>query len=387
MMTKMHYFDYNASKPLLAEARAAMLQALDAGFGNPSSIHQPGRLARNALDDARAQIAALVNVQASQVIFTGGGTEANNLALRGVVERNAGAQRRRLLVGATEHSAVLQPALALSRHGIQCDIIPVNQDGVIDIEAFAQMLDDDVLLVSVMAANNETGVLQDIPALARLCRQHGIILHTDAIQLLGKAPVDFNALGAQLLTVSAHKLGGPTGTGALIVDGSVAFEPQVRGGGQEHGYRGGTENLPGIAGFAAAATEAARHLAERNTIRELRDAFEQQLQQWPGCRIFGNRVARLDNTSFFAIAGIDGAALQMALDKRGFAVATGSACHSGSGKPSHVLTAMGVDADVARGAIRVSLGETHRKTDIDELLAAIDAIRQELSHATGATGW
>lgn len=387
MMTKMHYFDYNASKPLLAEARAAMLQALDAGFGNPSSIHQPGRLARNALDDARAQVAALVNVHASQVIFTGGGTEANNLALRGVMERNAGAQRRRLLVGATEHSAVLQPALALSRHGIQCDIIPVNQDGVIDIEAFAQMLDDDVLLVSVMAANNETGVLQDIPALARLCRQHGIILHTDAIQLLGKAPVDFNALGAQLLTVSAHKLGGPTGTGALIVDGSVAFEPQVRGGGQEHGYRGGTENLPGIAGFAAAATEAAGHLSERNRICELRNAFERQLQQWPGCRIFGNRVARLDNTSFFAIAGIDGAALQMALDKRGFAVATGSACHSGSGKPSHVLTAMGVDADIARGAIRVSLGETHRKTDIDELLAAIDAIRQELSHATGATGW
>ncbi|HEX6929172.1 MAG TPA: cysteine desulfurase family protein, partial [Gammaproteobacteria bacterium] len=260
----MIYLDHNATTPLAPRVRAAMLPALDALYGNPSSVHEAGRLARNALDDARRQVAALVTVHARQVIFTGGGTEANNLALKGVVQRHLQEKRRgRILVSAIEHRAVRAPARDLAALGFAVEELPANARGEISPDALDARLGPDVILVSVMLANNETGVLQDVAAIARKVRAAGAVMHTDAVQAAGKLPVDFNATGAHLMTLSAHKLSGPKGVGALITDGTVDFLPQVTGGGQEAGLRGGTENLIGIIGFGAAAAIAREMQAAR----------------------------------------------------------------------------------------------------------------------------
>jgi cysteine desulfurase len=389
----MIYLDHNATTPVLPAVRDAMLPYLDGGFGNPSSIHAAGRLARNALDAARSDVAALVGVHPRQVIFTGGGTEANNLALRGVAMRALAEGRRgRILIGATEHSAVREPAKSLAAFGFMVDEIPVDGEGRISTSALQSCLGEDVLLVSIMQANNETGCIQDIPALAGIVRQAGAIMHTDAVQAAGKLPVDFNELGAQLLTLSAHKIGGPKGVGALITDGAVDLLPQVTGGGQEGGRRGGTENLAGIAGFAAAAVHARQtrdNYAAKT--RELRDLLETELATRPAIRLFGTGAERLPNTCQFAVAGMDGETVQMGLDRQGIAVSTGSACHSGSTEPSHVLLAMGIPADSARGAIRVSFAADNTKSDVEALLNALDSIAGALPtnvmQGGGPTGW
>lgn len=379
----MIYLDHNASTPLAPEARAAMLPALDELFGNPSSIHEAGRLARNALDEARRQVAALVNVHARQVIFTSGGTEANNLALKGVARR-AGAGR--ILVSSIEHSAVLGPARDLAAAGFIVEEIPVNPKGVILPGAVEARLGKDVVLVSVMLANNETGVLQDIAEISRRVRDSGAIMHTDAAQAAGRIPLDFRATGANILTLSAHKLYGPKGAGALVTDGSVDLLPEITGGGHEAGYRAGTENLAGILGFGAAAKLALERRSGRaEHASRLRDRLEESLVIRPGITIFGREAARLPNTCQFAIAGMDGETVQMGLDRQGIAVSTGSACHSKSVDPSHVLLAMGIDPMVARGAVRVSFGAGNSEADVDALLAALDGLSRALP--TGAAAW
>lgn len=375
----MIYLDHNATTPLAPAVRDAMLPALDRLFGNPSSVHEAGRLARNALDEARRQVAALVNVHARQVIFTGGGTEANNLALRGVAQRRG---RGRILVSSIEHSAVLGPARDLAAAGFDVEEIPVNAKGQVLPGAVEARLGPDVILVSVMLANNETGALQNLAEISRHVRAAGAILHTDAVQAAGKLPVNFGSCGAHLMTLSAHKLYGPKGVGALITDGSIDLLPQVTGGGQEAGMRGGTENLAGIIGFGAAAQLAGE--SEPHT-RELRDRLEAALLVRPGITIFGRDVERLPNTCQFAVHDMDGEAVQMGLDRQGIAVSTGSACHSKSVEPSHVLLAMGVDSLLARGAVRVSFGRGNSQADVDALLAALDGIRSVLP--TGAMGW
>lgn len=376
----MIYLDHNATTPLAPAVREAMLPALsDDLCGNPSSVHEAGRLARNALDEARRQVAALVNVHARQVIFTGGGTEANNLALRGVAQRRG---RGRILVSSIEHSAVLGPARDLAAAGFDVEEIPVNAKGQVLPGAVAARLGPDVILVSVMLANNETGVLQDIAEISRHVRATGAVMHTDAVQAAGKLPVDFRSCGAHLMTLSAHKLYGPKGVGALITDGSVDLVPQVSGGGQEGGMRGGTENLAGIVGFGAAA-QLARDSAPQT--QELRNRLEAALLIRPGITIFGRDAERLPNTCQFAVQGMEGEAVQMGLDRQGIAVSTGSACHSKSVEPSHVLLAMGVDSLPARGAVRVSFGRGDSRADVDALLAALDGIRSVLP--TGAMGW
>ncbi len=383
----MIYLDHNATTPLAPRVRAAMLPALDTLYGNPSSIHEAGRLARNALDEARRQVAALVNVHARQVIFTGGGTEANNLALKGVALRHAADdRRRRILVSSIEHSAIRGPARDLAARGFIVEEIPVTAKGNVLPGAIEARLGPDVILVSVMLANNETGALQDVAAMSRMVRGAGAVMHTDAVQAAGKMPLDFSITGAHLMTLSAHKLYGPKGVGALISDGSIDLVPQVTGGGQEAGLRGGTENLAGIIGFGAAAALARETQAARaNVTRRLRDRLEANLVIRPGVTIFGRDAERLPNTCQFAIAGMDGETVQMGLDRQGIAVSTGSACHSKSTDPSHVLLAMGVDPARARGAVRVSFGDGNSEADVDALLAALDGLHRVLP--TGAAAW
>ncbi|MGA9853230.1 MAG: cysteine desulfurase family protein [Gammaproteobacteria bacterium] len=366
------FLDHNATTPLDPRVLDVMLPWLRGVHGNPSSIHRYGREARAALDKARAQVAALVNVQPTQVVFTGGGTEADNLALRGVCQ---GKPDGRLLVSAIEHAAVLGPADALALQGWQVEKIPVDSQGKIDLNTLDKMLGKDVRLVSVMLANNETGTIQDVRAIAECAHEHGTLMHTDAIQAAGKLPVDFAALSVDLMTVSAHKFNGPRGVGALILNRRVDLVPLVTGGGQEQGLRGGTENLAGIIGFGKAAELAYGELELRIAhLRALRDQLVTGLKRIPGIWIFAEQAERLPNTVQIGVAGFDGEMIVMELDKRGIAVSSGSACHSGSGKPSHVLLAMGVDAATARTAVRISLGMDNTNSDVQALLAALTAI-------------
>jgi cysteine desulfurase len=380
------YLDHNATSPLDARALEAMHPWLTGVHGNPASVHRYGRAAHGALEAARAQVAALVNAQPAQVIFTGGGTEADNLALKGVC---SGVPSGRLLVGALEHSAVLGPAVALAKQGWQLEYIPVDGEGHYDLEAYGRMLKQDgVKLVSAMLANNETGAIQDVRRMAALAHAAGALLHCDAVQAAGKLPVDFPQLGADLMTLSAHKLNGPRGVGALIMDRRVTLTPLVDGGGQEQGLRGGTENLAGIVGFGRAAELAQAELGVRMThALALRDRLEQGIAGLPGLRIFAAAAERLANTTQFGIAGLDGEWLVMELDKRGIAVSSGSACHSGSGEPSHVLMAMGLDAATAKGALRVSFGAGNTEQDADAVSTALKDIVATLGKRVAAVGW
>ncbi len=380
------YLDHNATAPLDGRVLEAMQPWLTGVHGNPASVHRYGRAAQAALETARAQVAALVNAQPAQVVFTGGGTEADNLALKGVC---SGTPKGRLLVGSMEHSAVLGPAEALAKQGWTVESIPAGADGRYALDAFKKLLQrGPVRLVSAMLANNETGAIQDVKTMAALAHEAGALLHCDAVQAAGRLPVDFTALGADLMTLSAHKLNGPRGVGALIFNRRVALTPLVDGGGQEQGLRGGTENLAGIVGFGRAAELARTELTQRAAAaRALRDRLEAGITTLPGLTLFAAAVERLPNTLQFGLAGLDGEWLVMELDKRDIAVSSGSACHSGSGKPSHVLTAMGLDAATAKGALRVSFGAGNSAADVDALCAALKEIVATLGKRVAAVGW
>ena len=339
-------------------------------FGNPSSLSRIGRTARTAIDIAREQVAASVGVSANQVIFTSGGTEANNLAIIGLSQA---LENGTIAVSAIEHPSVLSPALDhLGHQGWKTHLLPVDSAGRIDPDSIDDMDVMDLRFVSVMLANNETGVLQDIPRIAEHCRAHNILLHSDVVQALGKTPVDFNALGVHCISLSAHKIYGPKGMGALVIDPSVQLKPIFHGGGQEKALRPGTENVAGIIGFGKAAELAAQslneHIAEQTT---LRDQLIRRLHELADCTIFGEAAQRLPNTVQFAINGVDGEMLLMALDRAGIAVSSGSACASGSKAPSHVLQAMGVDETTARGAIRISFGSASTMDNIESLMTVI----------------
>ena len=379
------YLDHNATTPLDPRVLDTMLPWLRETQGNPSSVHRFGRAAHAALETARAQVAALVNAQPAQVIFTSGGTEANNLALKGVC---SGTPDGRLLVSAIEHAAVQEPADALAALGWDVQRIPVDAAGRVQPATLDALCDARTKLVSVMLANNETGVIQDITRIAEHAHAHGAVLHSDAIQAVGKMPVDFPGFGVDLMTLSAHKLNGPRGVGALIVNKSLPLTPLIHGGGQEHGYRGGTENLAGIVGFGCAAELAAAELrAHIEQLRGLRERFEQGIGALPGIEIFGADAERLPNTVQIGVAQFDGEAMVMELDKRGFAVSSGSACHSGSGKPSHVLTAMGRNETEARSAVRISFGRENSLEEVDKLLAALRQILEARQQHARAVSW
>ncbi len=367
------YLDHNATTPLRPEVLAAMLPWLQTQFGNPSSRHEYGRAARRAVDEARQQVAAAVGAHPTEVVFTSGGSEANNLFLKGA----AASLRPGLLgVSAIEHPCVLKPAAQLARQGWEVQLVPVDAGGRIDPAAYAELLQRRPQLLSLMLANNETGVLQSVAALAAQAQGSGAWFHSDAVQVLGKRPLSFrelNAAGVHALTVSAHKAGGPKGAAALVVDKRVELQPLIAGGGHERGLRSGTENVAAIVGFGRAAELAALGVAETSAgLGKLRDNLEFGLTAL-GARIFAVDCERLPNTSYFAFPEIDGETLVGKLDRAGFAVASGAACSSANPEPSHVLRAMGVAPEVARGAVRVSLGSGNTAADIEQFINAVQA--------------
>lgn len=363
------YFDHNATTALDTRVLEAMLPFLRSQQGNPTSRHSYGRVARQAVEQAREQVAAAVGAHPSQVTFTSGGTEADNLAIKGITATHTPSQ---IVVSAIEHPAVLRPAQAQLGRGWKVARIGVNAAGEVDLEQLAQALQQKTALVSVMTANNETGVLQDIAAMAALAKQHGSLLHTDAVQALGKIALDFNALGVNAMSLSAHKIHGPQGAGALILDKRVDIQPLLDGGGQEKGLRSGTENIAAIVGFGLACELATRELAQHSEqIGAMRARLEQGLGDL-GAVIFGREADRLPNTSFFAFPNIEGETLVMALDRQGFAVASGSACSSDSIEPSHVLLAMGIAPEIARGAVRASLGAGNSLMQVEAFLQTLE---------------
>ncbi len=350
------YLDHNATSPLRDSARKAMLAALEL-HGNASSIHGEGRKMHALLDEARETVARALGALAPMVVFTSGGSEANNLALKG-------APAERLIVCGIEHPSVIEAAKA---RGLPLDILPVDGRGIIDLDALDRLLKSGPrTLISVMLANNETGVIEPVRDVVAVARKHGALVHSDAVQAVGKIPVNFGILGVDLLTVSAHKLGGPMGAGALIIRDGLVLEPLIDGGGQELRRRAGTENVAAISAFAAAIGE------KRLEIKALRDQLESGLE---GAVIFGAGAERLPNTTCFATSGLAAETALMALDLAGFAVSTGSACSSGKVAKSHVLQAMGVAPELQGAALRVSLGWTTTADDIEKFTTAWGRIK------------
>jgi cysteine desulfurase len=380
-MIERSYLDWNATAPLRPQAQAALLDAL-AVSGNPSSVHAEGRAARQLVEQAREQVAALVGAQAGNVFFTSGGTEANMLALTPAIEVGGDKRPRdRLLISAIEHASVRSGG-RFPHDAI--DDVPVTPHGVVDLGALATAVGRASRpLVSLMLANNETGVVQPVAEAAAIVHAANGLLHIDAVQGPGRIPCVIGALGADLLTLSAHKIGGPKGAGALV-RGSEAVHipaPLIRGGGQERGLRAGTENVAGIAGFGAAAAAAlAQSAAEAAHMRLLRDMLETGLKGiTPQAVIFGELAERLPNTTLFAVEGMKAETAIIAFDLEGIAVSSGAACSSGKVQPSHVLAAMGVSAPLLRGAVRVSLGWNTEKADIERLLGAWRKLSSGLS--------
>ncbi|MBT6096220.1 MAG: cysteine desulfurase [Rhodospirillaceae bacterium] len=358
------YLDYNATAPARPGVIDAISETLRLGAINPSSVHGPGREARKRVERAREQVAAMVGAEADQVVFTGSGTEANNLVI-------TGSGHSRMLVSAVEHAAVLRTALTKAA---DCDVIPVLSDGVVDLAALETMLadDDTPTLVSVMAANNETGVLQPIADVVRIARAHGAKVHTDAVQAAGKIEIDFAAWDVDFMTLSAHKIGGPQGVGAVICRSRELLRPMVLGGGQENGLRAGTENVAGIVGFGVAAEMAAAEQAdEALRLAALRDGMETALKaEAPHLKVVSDGAPRLPNTSCLTMPGVRNDTQVMAFDLAGIAVSAGSACSAGKVEPSHVLDAMGIADDEAVTAVRISLGEGSTDTHINSFVRA-----------------
>jgi len=384
-MNQRVYLDHNATSPLRPEARRALLQVLESGAANASSLHAEGRLARAALERAREQVAALVGVAPDRVVFTSGGTEAIATAIRGVSE-TAPDSRRRILVSAVEHSAVLEAASAVGRLGFRVERVGCGPDGRVPAEAFAERLDEDVALVALQWANNETGVLQPIEEVAECCRSWGAMFFVDAVQAAGKVALFPRRFEPDLVAVSGHKIGGPQGTGALVLREGLVLAPLVPGGAQERRRRGGTEAVASLAGFGAAAEAALAQLeAEAGRLARLRERLERGVRALaPEVRIHGEAAPRLPNTVNFSVPGIEGETLAVALDLEGFAVSTGSACSSGSVRPSHVLAAMGASEDEARGAVRISLGWCTVEEDVDRFLVALGRILERARSVAGS---
>lgn len=374
------YLDHNATTPLDERVLEAMLPYLRERFGNASSRHEYGRQARAAIDQARQQVAAAVNAHPSEVIFTSGGSEANNLFLKGAA---ACMPPGTLAIGGTEHPCVRQPARQLRARGWQLLELPTDPQGGVALPEALDLLDSRrPALVSLMLANNETGVCNDLVTLAKAVRAQGGYIHSDAVQAFGKSAIDFRALGVQGLSLSAHKIHGPMGAGALILDKRVELEPLIAGGGHERGMRSGSENLAAIVGFGKACELLRAELAERcRHMQDLRGLLEQGLAGLQA-RIFGETASRLPNTSFFAFEGIDGETLVARLDRAGFAIASGAACSSANPEPSQTLLAMGVAPVLAKAAVRVSVGRMNSKQDIERFLLALGQTVNELRNLT-----
>jgi cysteine desulfurase len=368
----MIYLDHNATTPVAEDVLAAMLPWFRQDYGNPSSVHDAGGRAREAVEDARAALAELLNARTRSIVFTSGATEANNLALRGACAAGSGG-RNRVLISATEHKSVLDTTVGLP--GCTVETVPVHASGQVDVDALAEMLGNDVLLVSAIAANNEVGTLNPLPRISELVHEVGAIFHADATQWVGKLPYDFHAAGADLVSLSAHKFYGPKGIGALVVGSGIELQPLVTGGGQEGGLRSGTLNVPGIVGLGAASRRASERMADEATAAaSLRDLLEQRLEAaLPDVTVNGDKSARLPNTTNVRFGGAEADAVLASVPE--LAASTGSACTSAVPTPSHVLIAMGLDGDAADESIRFSLGVS---TTADEVERAVQLLTREV---------
>jgi cysteine desulfurase len=368
------YFDHNATTPVAPEVLETVVSCLGQVYGNASSIHYFGQSAKQKLEAARRQLATLINAAPQEIVFTGGGTEADNMAILGVIRAAAG-DRKHVITCAIEHPAVLSTCKQLAIEGIEISALRVPSSGVVSPDDVRRALKPETVLISIMHANNELGTIQPIAETAQIAREAGAALHVDGVQALGKIPVDVQALGVDLYSMSGHKLYAPKGVGALYVKRGTKMAPVTFGGHHERDRRPGTENVPGIAAFGAAAELAGRRLKDDSErLGQLRDRLENSvLERIPGSGINGSRWNRVANTSNMYFDGVDGEAMVIALDLRGFAVSTGAACSSGALTPSHVLKAIGLSDDRARASMRFSLGRANTTEQVDALVEAIQA--------------
>jgi len=382
------YFDHNATTPIAPAVVEEMTRVLKDEFGNASSIHFFGQRAKGLLDDARSSVAALIGGDPSEVVFTSGGTEADNFAIRGVAEALEPTGKRHLIATAIEHEAVLNTFKALARRGWTTTLLPVDQSGIVAPAALEQALTDKTALVSVMHANNEIGTIQPVADLAKIAHARGAIFHTDAVQSVAKIAVDVRALGVDLLSLSAHKFNGPKGAGALWIKRGTRVTAILTGGKHERNRRAGTENVPAVAGLGVAATLASKKMAaEGDRVAALRDRLENEiLAKIPGTAVNGDRRLRVPNTTNISFDGIEAESLLIALDLEGVAVSTGSACSSGTLEPSHVLRAMGLPTHRTQNSIRLSLGAGNTDAEVDYLVAKLPKVVEKLRTVTGVRG-
>jgi len=360
------YADHAATTPVTAHARDAMAPYLAMRFGNPSALYRTGRNARQALEDARGEIAASLGAATDEIFFTSCGTESDNWALKGLAAQNPA--RRHIITTAVEHHAVLRACDSLRRFGWEITVLPVNGEGRVDPESVRQALRDDTLLVSVMAANNEVGTIEPIAEIGQICRAAGVPFHTDAVQAAGHLPLDLKTLPVDLLSLSGHKFGAPKGIGALYVRRGLKIAPLLDGGGQEHGLRAGTENVAGAVGMAVALADAVNSIpAETARLSRLRDRLIDALCACGGVTLNGSISSRLAGNIHVSVEGASGSRLLAALDRRGIAVSAGSACSAGNGAPSHVLAAMGVPPERTACTLRLTLGACTTAEDVASL--------------------
>jgi cysteine desulfurase len=374
------YFDYNATTPLAPEAAEAVAAATRDLFGNASSVHHFGQQAKAALDEARSAIASLIHADPSEIVFTGGGTEADNFAIRGAAEALEPTGRKHLIASAIEHEAVLNTLKALARRGWRTTLLPVDQSGVVSPDRLRELITDDTALVSVMHANNEIGTIQPIAALAAIAHERGALMHTDAVQSAGKIAVDVRELGVDLLSLSAHKFNGPKGAGALWIKRGTRMLPILTGGKHERNRRAGTENVPAVVGMGVAARLAAAKMRdEAARVAALRDRLEEGiLRGVPGTAVNGARASRVPNTTNISFERVEAESLLIALDLEGVAVSTGSACSSGTLEPSHVLRAMGFPSHRTQNSLRFSLGIFSNQEEVDRVVELLPRLVEKL---------
>jgi cysteine desulfurase len=379
------YFDYNATTPVADEVIEAMARATRDLFGNASSVHHFGQRAKAAIDDARSAVAALLHADPSEIVYTSGGTESDNLAIRGAAEALEPTGRRHLVASAIEHEAVLNTVKALARRGWRTSLIPVGASGRVDPNQLRELVTRETALVSVMHANNEIGTIQPIAELAAIAHEYGALMHTDAVQSVGKTPVDVRALEVDLLSLSAHKFNGPKGAGVLWIKRGTRLVPVMTGGKHERSRRAGTENVPAIVGLGVAAGLASAKLhTEAARLTALRDRLEDGiLRAVPGATVNGTQEARVPNTTNISFDRVEAESLLIALDLEGIAVSTGSACSSGTLEPSHVLRAMGLSAHRTQSSLRFSLGLLSTDEEVDQVIAVLPRLVEKLRGLTG----
>lgn len=379
IQTKRIYLDHAATTPVAQEVSEAMKPYFSEHFGNASSIHKEGQDARRAIEDSRRRIASFINAKAEEIIFTGSGTESNNTVIKGLAFSELGKEKNHIITSKIEHHAVLEPCEFLEKKGFKVTYLPVDSEGLVNVKDVENAITPHTLVVSIMHANNEIGTIQNISEIGRICRRKNVLFHTDAVQSFGKLPIDVKKMNIDFLSASAHKIYGPKGVGLLYIRKGIQIEPLLHGGGHEFGLRSSTENTAGIVGFSKAVEICKREInSEAKRLTILRDYLIKEVLKIPNTRLNGHATQRLYNNTNFSFFGIEGESLIMHLDMQGIAASTGSACSTKSLKPSHVLTAIGLSHVQAHGSLRLTLGRSTRKEDLDYVVKNVKEIVENL---------